>query len=176
MCVCHSYVIPWNGYGCDYYSALSQAAPLTLLPKEWKQWHSESHLLQRSMSVNMIRRLTSNTCCRGAQTSDTISRMQWYVCWLRPLLMTELGGLGPIAKVIYKKLASMVATKHNQSYSQTISWLQCRFSFSLLCSSIMCLRGSCFSTGNPQFTEVTIDRTICDRRFNSETWHELTRT
>ena len=52
---------------------------------------------------------------------------------------------GLTAKAIYKKLASMVATKHNQSYSQTISWLQCRFSFSLLCSSIMCLRGSCFS-------------------------------
>jgi len=76
--------------------------------------------------------------------------------------------MGPIAKAIYKKLASMVATKHNQSYSQTISWLQCRFSFSLYCSSIMCLRGSCFYTGNPQFTEVTIDRTICDSRVNSE--------
>ena len=81
---------------------------------------------------------------------------------------TEPGGMGPIAKAIYKKLAPMVATKHNQSYSQAISWLQCRFSFSLLCSSIMCQRGSCFSTGNPQFTEATIDRAICDDRVPSE--------
>jgi len=49
----------------------------------------------------------------------------------------------PTAKAIYKKLASMVATKHNQSYSQTISWLQCRLSFSLLRSTVMCLRGFC---------------------------------
>jgi len=77
-----------------------------------------------------------------------LSAFSWHRAWR----------LGPIAKAIYKKLTSaMVATKHNQSYSQTISWLQCRFS-----SSIMCLRGSCFSAGNPQFTEATIDRAICD--------------
>jgi len=57
--------------------------------------------------------------------------------------------MGPTAKAVYKKLASMVATKHKQSYSQTISWLQCRLSSSLLRSSIMCLRGSCSSGGNP---------------------------
>ena len=84
---------------------------------------------------------------------------------------TSSGGMGPTAKAVYTKLASMVATKHKQSYSQTISWLQCRLSFSLLHSSIMCLRGSCSSAGNPQLTEATIDQVICDW-----IWHELTRT
>ena len=34
------------------------------------------------------------------------------------------GGMGPTAKVIYKKLASMIVTKHNQPYSQTVDWLR----------------------------------------------------
>jgi len=77
------------------------------------------------------------------------------------LVFSSSGGMGPSTKAVYKKLASMVATKHKQSYSQTISWLQCRLSFFLLRSSIMCLRGSCSSAGNPQLTEAAIDRAIC---------------
>ena len=34
----------------------------------------------------------------------------------------------PTAKVVYKKLASMIASKHSQSYSQTVNWLRCRLS------------------------------------------------
>ena len=59
-----------------------------------------------------------------------------------PLVVSASGGMGPTAKVVYKKLASMIATKHNQYYSQTLIWLCCRLSFSLLRSAIMCLRGS----------------------------------
>ena len=36
----------------------------------------------------------------------------------------------------------MIATKHDQSYSSTMSWLRCTLSFSLLRSSIQCIRGS----------------------------------
>ena len=84
-----------------------------------------------------------------------------------PLVFSATGGMGPTAKVVYKKLASMIATKHNQSYSQTINWLRCRLSFSLLRSSIMCIRGSRSSAhhpANPQLPEAAIDRALCDSR------------
>ena len=34
-----------------------------------------------------------------------------------PLVFSASSGMGPTAKVVYKKLASMIATKHNQCYS-----------------------------------------------------------
>ena len=55
--------------------------------------------------------------------------------------------MGPAARVFYKKLASMIATKHNKAYSKTLDWMKCRLSFSLLRSAMMCLRGSRSSRG-----------------------------
>jgi hypothetical protein len=88
-----------------------------------------------------------------------------------PLVFSVSGGMGPAANVVYKKLASMIAAKHNQSYSQTINWLRYRLSFSLLCSSIMCIRGSRSSANhpaNPQLSEAAIDRALCDSRVAPE--------
>ena len=45
-------------------------------------------------------------------------------------------GLGNAAKVCYSRLASMLATKRDQPYSSTMSWLRCTLSFCLLHSSI----------------------------------------
>ena len=71
-----------------------------------------------------------------------------------PLVFSVSGGMGPTAKVVYKKLAAMSASKHSQPYSQTINWLRCRLSFSLLRSSIMCLRGSRSSTNHPKYPQI----------------------
>ena len=68
-----------------------------------------------------------------------------------PLVFSVSGGMGPTAKVVYKKLAAMIASKYGQSYSQTINWLRCRLSFSLLRSSIMYLRGSRSSVNHPEY-------------------------
>ena len=59
-----------------------------------------------------------------------------------PLVFSASGGMGPTARVFYKKLASIIATKHNKAYSKTLNWMRCRKSFSLLRSAVMCLRGS----------------------------------
>ena len=59
-----------------------------------------------------------------------------------PLVFSTTGGLGPAADSFYKRLASMLADKWKQPYSSTMGWLRCRLSFSLLRSSIMCLRGA----------------------------------
>ena len=75
--------------------------------------------------------------------------------------------MGPTAKVMYKKLASMIATKHNHPYSQAVNWLCCRLSFFLLRSSIMCIRGSRSSANHPansQMPEAAIDRALYDSR------------
>ena len=66
-----------------------------------------------------------------------------------PLVFSTSGGMGSTAKVVYKKFASMIATKHEKPYSQTIHWLRCRLCFSLLWSAVMCLRGSRSSQGCP---------------------------
>jgi len=81
-----------------------------------------------------------------------------------PLILSASGGMGPISKVVYNKLASMVATRCNESYSQAINWLQCRLSFSLLCSSIMCKKGSHCTAGIPQLREATIYQAIYQRK------------
>jgi len=64
-----------------------------------------------------------------------------------PLVFSASGGMGPTARVFYKKLASMIAIKHNKAYSKTLNWMRCRISFSLLRSAVMCLRGSRSSRG-----------------------------
>ena len=84
-----------------------------------------------------------------------------------PLVFSASGSMGPTARIVYKKLTAMIASKHNQSYSQTMNWLRCRLSFSLLRSSIMCLRGTRFSVHHPahtQIQEAAIEQALHDGR------------
>ena len=48
----------------------------------------------------------------------------------------------------YKRLACCLATKWDQSYSSTLSWLHCRLTFSLLWCAIQCIRGAHSSCGH----------------------------
>ena len=57
-------------------------------------------------------------------------------------MFSTSGGLGPAAKTFYKRLASLIAEKHDRLYSLTLFWLCAKLSFSLLHSAIMCLCGS----------------------------------
>ena len=67
-----------------------------------------------------------------------------------PLVFSAAGGMGPITTTFYKRLASLLSEKLHQSYNQTILWLRCSLTFSLLRSVIMCLRGARSSCGRPQ--------------------------
>ena len=58
------------------------------------------------------------------------------------LVFSTSGGMGNTATIVYKRLVSLHAEKFDKPYSKTIHWLRCRLSFSLLHSSIMCIRGS----------------------------------
>lgn len=64
-----------------------------------------------------------------------------------PLVLSLTGGMGPAASVCYKRLASMLAQKRDQTYSSTIAWLRCALSFALLRSSIQCIRGARSAAG-----------------------------
>ena len=59
-----------------------------------------------------------------------------------PFVMSTSGGMGPSASVTVKRLASLLAEKSDIPYSMMTSVIRCRLSFSLLDSSIMCIRGA----------------------------------
>ena len=64
-----------------------------------------------------------------------------------PLVLSVTGGMGRIATTTYKCLASLLSSKWNQPYSNTLGWLRCRLSFALLRASILAIRGARSSSG-----------------------------
>ena len=85
-----------------------------------------------------------------------------------PLVMSATGGMGNAATICYKRLASMIATKHDQSYSSTVSWLRCTLSFSLLRSAIQCIRGSRSARGHATKQQLSpIDLVTSEARFET---------
>ena len=59
-----------------------------------------------------------------------------------PLVFSTFGGLGKEATIFYNRLADLLSQKHNTSYNQTLSWMRCALSFSLLRSAVLAIRGS----------------------------------
>ena len=50
--------------------------------------------------------------------------------------------MGGAATTVYKRLASLLAAKRDQSYSSVVSWIRCSTSFSLLRSAVTCMCGA----------------------------------
>ena len=59
-----------------------------------------------------------------------------------PLVLATTGGIGREAVVFYRRLADHLSCLTSISYSQTLDWIHCTLSFSLLRSATMCIRGS----------------------------------
>ena len=59
-----------------------------------------------------------------------------------PLVFSSSGGMGKAATTAYKHLGQLLSEKWSSSYSVMMGWLCCSMGFSLLRSSIMCIRGS----------------------------------
>ena len=74
-----------------------------------------------------------------------------------PLVFSCSGGIGPLANIVYKRIANLISEKSNQSYGTALYWLRCRLSFSLLRSAITCLRGSRSSFHRFRFSDTSID-------------------
>lgn len=74
-----------------------------------------------------------------------------------PIVLSASGGLAKEATVFYKRLASLLSEKWNQSYSTTMGWLRCTISFSLLRSAVQCIRGARSSRGNAAKGALPVD-------------------
>ena len=59
-----------------------------------------------------------------------------------PLVFSVAGGMSRECTLFFKRLASLIAEKRDQLYSQTLGWLRCCTSFALLRSCIQCIRGA----------------------------------
>ena len=57
-------------------------------------------------------------------------------------VFSTTGGMGKSATSLFKKIALLLAEKSGDAYSTIMASLRCQISFSLIHSSIMCLRGS----------------------------------
>ena len=66
-----------------------------------------------------------------------------------PLVFSSSGGMGKAAMVTYRRLASLLSDKWNSPYFVIMGWLRCSLGFSLLRSSLMCLRESRSRAGSP---------------------------
>ena len=79
-----------------------------------------------------------------------------------PLVFTTSGGIGPTANIFYKRLASLLSDKRQKSYAEILCWIRCQLSFSLLRSSIVCLRGARSSYHKPIHSFNSLDLALAE--------------
>ena len=58
-----------------------------------------------------------------------------------PLVFTTNGGMSTETKQFYRRLSQLLCEKSDVSYSDTSAWTKGQISFSLLRTSIICIRG-----------------------------------
>ena len=85
-----------------------------------------------------------------------------------PLVFSSTGGTAKEASIFYKRLASLLSEKWEQSYSITLNWIRVSLGFSLLRSSIQCFRGAHSAWGCPVHSTSPVDLVqsesgYCDR-------------
>ena len=83
-----------------------------------------------------------------------------------PLIFSTTGGMGRLADIFYRRLASMLAEKRHQPYATMIGWLRCQLSFSLLRSSILCIRGSRSKAHYAPKCPSSVDLLVSESRVN----------
>ena len=59
-----------------------------------------------------------------------------------PLVFSVNGGMGREAKIFYTRLAEMIAEKRDVQFSVATLFIRTKISFSLLKSTLLCIRGS----------------------------------
>jgi len=80
-----------------------------------------------------------------------------------PLILSTTGGMGRQAKVLYKRLASMIADKRESNYNEVLWWMRCKLNFALLGASIMCIRGSHSSYRKPIMENIQLQLAESER-------------
>ena len=106
----------------------------------------------RDITANLLSKVCKNTTIEKCFRRHKLEKKRAYCQHVReiehasftPLVLSASVGLTKEATNFYKRLASLLADKWDQPYSQTMNWLRCRISFALLHSAIQCgARSSC---------------------------------
>ena len=121
----------------------------------WGGWFEKSFVDVRVFNpyAPANRTLTISTCYENQKKRVYDQRIREVEhATFTPLVLSATGGLARQATVFYKRLASLLSSKFNQPYSQTMNWLRCRLSFALLRAAIQCIRGARSSCGYAFFT------------------------
>ena len=87
-----------------------------------------------------------------------------------PLVFSTSGDMGKAAKITCKRLAYLLSIKREQPYSLVMGWLQCRLSFSLLRSAVMCLRGSRSKKGHVPLSDTHIELVVHEGCLPLSSW------
>ena len=59
-----------------------------------------------------------------------------------PLIFSTGGGPGPISSLVYKQIASLQSEKRQRPYSSLVNFIRCKLAFSILRSTVHCLKGT----------------------------------
>ena len=90
-----------------------------------------------------------------------------------PMVFSTSGGWGPSATIAFKRLASLISTKLSQPYSTTMNFIRCKVTFSLIDSTVMCLRGARSAFHQParelNLAEQPLDLVIREAQLSA--WH-----
>ena len=80
-----------------------------------------------------------------------------------PLVFSTTGVMGPQAQKIFKKVAEKMSEIKDIPYSVVCGWMRCRFSFALLRTTLICLRGTRDrkgKAGKPQIERAVVEARI----------------
>ncbi len=84
-----------------------------------------------------------------------------------PIIFATTGGVGPVASSFLKRLGLLISEKSQLPYRSTLNLLRCELSFSIIKSSIRCIRGSRSSSSRPITTFPNdFDREISESLIN----------
>ena len=116
---------------------------------------SRSHVVTLDLmfcKVSALPLASSRGCkSRKIESAKILLNFAWD---LEDFAKNTSGGWGPSATVAFRMLAGLLSDKRAQPYSTTLGIIRCKIAFSLLHSTIMCLRGDRSSFHSP-----TLDKT-----------------
>ena len=94
-------------------------------------------------TASLALRLLINTCHKDAKKQEYSHQAKDNEHGVfTPLVFTSTGDMGCEVTVLCRCLADLLVTHWGQEYNQTINWLRCFLSFTLLHCAIMHIRGS----------------------------------
>ena len=77
-----------------------------------------------------------------------------------PLVFATNGGMSRECRLFYKRLAEMIAERRSIDVSEATRFIRTKISFSLLRSTLLCLRGSRSFKRNHVITDINVNNSI----------------